>query len=321
MKIVNIKMLYLVLFSCLNVLIGWSAYAADQTIKDPVIDSKGYYVGNYGRGAYWVTDGLYNSMFVVSDEGVIVIDAPRSFADKLPDAIREVTNQPVKYFIYSHHHADHTGGSSLFGNEVIRVGHELTAQELHRKNDPNRPVPTVTFKDKHTVKLGNQQVELSYPGLQHSPGNVFIYLPKQKVLMLVDVLYPGWVPFEDFAVAASVPGFFHAFDQAKEYDFKYFQGGHVGRPGTRQDFEDAHQYIIDIQSNAGKALQITKPPLSFNGEDNSIQEPYIPFNTYLEAVSEVCAQITLEKWRHQLQAADLYTKGHCWATALSLIID
>lgn len=315
------RIFYLVLISCLSVLSGWSAYASTQNIKDPIIDSKGYHVGSYGGGAYWVTDGLYNSMFIVSDEGVIVVDAPRSFADKLPQAISEVTDKPVKYFIYSHHHADHTAGSSLFGNDVIRVAHELTANELRRKNDPNRPLPTVTFSDSHTVKLGNQQVELSYPGLQHSPGNVFIYLPKQKVLMLVDVLYPGWVPFEDFAVAASIPGYFQAFEQAKEYDFKYFQGGHVGRPGTRQEFETADQYIIDIQSNAAKALQITQPPLSFAGKDNPTKEPYIPFNTYLEAVSEVCTQITLEKWRHQLNAADLYTKGHCWATALDLIID
>lgn len=321
MKIINMKMLYLLFFGSLSVLLVWSVNAADQTIKDPVIDSKGYYVGSYGEGAYWVTDGLYNSAFVVSDKGVIVIDAPRSYADKLPDAIREVTDKPVKYFIYSHHHADHTGGSAVFGDDVIRVGHELTAQELRRKNDPNRPVPTITFNDTYTVKLGNQQVELTYPGLQHSPGNVFIYLPKQKVLMLVDVLYPGWVPFEDFAVAASVPGYFHAFDQAKEYDFKYFQGGHVGRPGTRQDFETAHEYVIDIQSNAGKALQITQPPLSFTSQDNPITEPYIPFNTYLEAVSEVCAQITLQEWGHRLKAANLYTKGHCWAAALDLIID
>lgn len=315
------KTLYLLLFGCLNVLIVWSVHAAEHTITDPVIGSKGYHVGSYGEDAYWVTDGLYNSMFIVSDEGVIVIDAPRSYADKLPDAIREVTDKPVKYFIYSHHHADHTGGSAAFGDDVVRVGHELTAQELRRKNDQNRPVPTVTFSDTHTMKLGNQQVELTYPGLQHSPGNVFIYLPKQKVLMLVDVLYPGWVPFKDFAVAASVPGFFHAFDQAKEYDFKYFQGGHVGRPGTRQDFETAHQYVIDIQSNAGKALQITQPPLSFTSEDNPITEPYSPFNTYLEAVSEVCAQITLQKWGHRLKAANLYTKSHCWTTVLDQIID
>ena len=106
MKIVKFITLYLVLFSSLNVLFGWSVNAADQTIKDPVIGSKGYHVGSYCGGAYWVTDGLYNSMFVVSDKGVIVIDAPRSFADKLVNAIAEVTDKPVKYFIYSHHHAD-----------------------------------------------------------------------------------------------------------------------------------------------------------------------------------------------------------------------
>lgn len=299
----------------------WSVNAAEQTIEAPIIGPKGYHVGSYGDGAYWVTDGLYNSIFVVSTEGVIVIDAPGSYADKLLGAIREVTDKPVRYFIYSHHHRDHTGGSGMFGDDVIRVGHELTANELRRKSDPNRPVPTITFSDAYTVELGDQQVELSYPGLQHSPGNSFVYLPKQKVLMLVDVLYPGWVPFKDFAVAASVPGFFHAFDQAEEYDFTYFQGGHVDRPGTRQDFESTHQYVIDIQANARKAMQITNAPLSVTGNENPIKEPYIPFNTYLEAASEVCAQITLEKWRHQLKAGDLYTKGHCWTTILDLTID
>ena len=105
------------------------------------------------------------------------------------------------------------------------------------------------------------------------------------------------------------------------YDFDFFQGGHVNRPGTRQDFEVAHQYIIDIQVNANKALQITNAPLTVTGADNPIKEPYLPFNTYLEAASEVCAQITLEKWRPRLRAADLYTKGHCWTTILDLIID
>ena len=227
MKLNTTKSCQQIFFGLLTLLFTWSVNAAEQSIEEPVIGEKGYYVGSYGGGAYWVTDGLYNSMFVVSEEGIIVIDAPGPYADKLPDAIREVTDKPVKYFIYSHHHQDHTGGSGVFGDDVIRVGHELTAQELRRKNDPNRPVPTITFSDTYTVELGNQRIELSYPGLQHSPGNSFVYLPKQKVLMLVDVLYPGWVPFKDFAVAASVPGYFHVFDQAKEYDFDYFQGGHV----------------------------------------------------------------------------------------------
>jgi glyoxylase-like metal-dependent hydrolase (beta-lactamase superfamily II) len=194
---------------------------------------------------------------VVSEEGVIVVDAPPSYAEKLPEAIREVTDQPVKYFVYSHHHKDHTGGAAVFGDDVTMVSHELAAAELRRKNDPSRPIPTLTFSDSYTLELGSQRIDLSYPGLQHSPGNIFISLPEQKVLMLVDVLYPGSVPFKDFAVAASVSGFFRAYDQALDYDFDYFQGGHVGRPGTRADFLETHGYITDIQVNAGTALQNT----------------------------------------------------------------
>ena len=67
------KMFYLLFFCCLSVLLVWSVNAAEQTIKDPVIGSKGYYVGSYGGGAYWVTDGLWNSMFVVSDKGSILV--------------------------------------------------------------------------------------------------------------------------------------------------------------------------------------------------------------------------------------------------------
>jgi len=139
--------------------------------------------------------------------------------------------------------------------------------------------------------------------------------------MLVDVLYAGSVPFTNFALAASVSGFFEAYDQANEYDFDYFQGGHVGRPGTKRDFQDTYSYIADVRANAMKAMQITNPPLSFSGENNPIKEPYFPSHTYLEAVSAVCAQITLEKWRGRLNAGDLYTKGHCSTSILELLID
>ncbi len=157
MKRTSIKILYLMLIGLFFMLQFGSGFAAGQTIEDPAIGEKGYHVGSYGGGAYWVTNGLYNSMFIVSAEGVIVVDAPPSYADKIPTAIKEVTDLPVKYFVYSHHHKDHTGGSAVFGDEVIRVGHELTAQELRRKADPNRPVPTVTFSDTYTLELGNQR--------------------------------------------------------------------------------------------------------------------------------------------------------------------
>lgn len=315
------KLRSLAMASMVGLMASTAAQAAPQQFEDPVIGPKGYHVGSYGDGAYWVTDGLYNSMFVVAEEGVIVVDAPPRYADKLPQAIAEVTDLPVKYFIYSHHHKDHTGGSGVFGEDVIRVSHELAAKELERKNDPDRPMPDITFSDSYRLEFGNQVVELAYPGLQHSPGNIFISLPAQKVLMLVDVLYPGSVPFKDFAVAASVSGFYRAFDQALEYEFDYFQGGHVGRPGTRDDFMETHGYIKDIQANAAKALQGTKPPVPFHGDHLATKEPYFVVNAYIDAATGVCTQLTLDTWRGRLNTADLYAESHCNTAIVEMMID
>ncbi|HLM22955.1 MAG TPA: hypothetical protein VK390_15720 [Propionibacteriaceae bacterium] len=59
----------------------------------------------------------------------------------------------VTHLVYSHHHADHAGASSLFEN-VVRVGHEETRRLLLRDNDPARPAPEVTFADRYTLDEG-----------------------------------------------------------------------------------------------------------------------------------------------------------------------
>ena len=58
---------------------------------------------------YWVTDGSYNTMFLVTDKGVVAVDAPPSIGKNYLKAIAEVTNKPVTYVIYSHAHLDHIG--------------------------------------------------------------------------------------------------------------------------------------------------------------------------------------------------------------------
>jgi hypothetical protein len=79
--------------------------------KGPTVPSKGYLVEEIRDGLYWVTDGVYNTMFLVSDEGVIAVDAPPSLGDNYIKAIREVTDQPIKYVVYGHSHIDHIGAA------------------------------------------------------------------------------------------------------------------------------------------------------------------------------------------------------------------
>jgi glyoxylase-like metal-dependent hydrolase (beta-lactamase superfamily II) len=79
----------------------------------------------------------------------------------------------VTHLVYSRHHADHGGGSSLFDGEVVRVGHEETRRLLLRDGDPARPVPEVTFADRYTLEVGGERAELAWHGPNHSPGNMW----------------------------------------------------------------------------------------------------------------------------------------------------
>ena len=125
----------------------------------PALNDQGYYVGRVERNLYWVTDGVYQSAFLATPDGVVVFDAPPSIGGNLRRAVDEIAAangvpNTVTHFVYSHHHADHAGAASLFGGDVVRIGHEETKRLLLRDGDPARPVPEITFADRYTLEVG-----------------------------------------------------------------------------------------------------------------------------------------------------------------------
>ena len=144
-----------------------------DTARGPAIDpAKGYLVEEIKDGLYWVTEGASQVMFLTTGEGVIVVDAPPSIGENILKAIDEVTDAPVTHVIYSHSHKDHIGAASMFPNDAVIIAHEETAARLARRNDPGRPLPTVTFSDSFTLNVGSQTLELVYRGVDHVPGNL-----------------------------------------------------------------------------------------------------------------------------------------------------
>src|SRR5512135_3531788 len=136
--------------------------------QGPAIDpAKGYRLQDLGSGLYMITDNAYQSMFLVYDRGVVVIDAPPSYGAHIPQAIAEVSDKPITHIIYSHSHIDHIGGAKTLGGHPIIVAQEETLRLLKRAADPNRPLPTFTFADIYTLRVGNQVLELSYHGNAH----------------------------------------------------------------------------------------------------------------------------------------------------------
>lgn len=195
---------------------------------------KGYFVQEVRGGLYWVTDGLYNTMFLVSSKGDIVVDPLPNLGPRYSKAIAEVTDKPVTHVIYSHEHTDHIGAAHLFPKDTVYIAHQETAAILARRRDPRRPVPTVTFDKTYTVTVGDQTLVRDYKGPNHEPGNIFIHAPRQKVLMLVDVVYPGWMPYKNLGIAEDVPGYIQSHHDALAYDFDVLVAGHVDRLGTRE---------------------------------------------------------------------------------------
>ena len=184
-----------------------------ESARGPAIPETGYLVEEIRDNLYWVTDGSYNTMFLVTDEGVVAVDAPPSIGQNYLKAIANVTDKPITHVIYSHAHLDHIGAAGIFPKNATYIAHEDTASELQRaislasNTSAVPPVPTITFPNNYTLQVGNQTLNLDYYGVNHMPGNLFIYAPNQKTLMLVDVVFPGWVPYVYLAIADDVAGF------------------------------------------------------------------------------------------------------------------
>lgn len=80
---------------------------------------------------YTATTGSHRTVFLVTDDGIILADAIRSeFATWLKSEIDERFGVPVKYVLYSHHHWDHASGGAVFADTATFIGHEGMATAL-----------------------------------------------------------------------------------------------------------------------------------------------------------------------------------------------
>jgi glyoxylase-like metal-dependent hydrolase (beta-lactamase superfamily II) len=287
----------------------------------PAIDpQKGYRTQELGRGLYMITDNGYQSMFLVYETGVVMIDAPPGYSAHIREAIADVSAQPITHVVYSHAHADHIAGVNDLGGHPVIIAQEETRHLLEQANDPRRPLPTVTFKDHYTLKVGSQILELSYPGSSpHEPGNIFIYAPEQKVLMVVDVIFPGWMPWRRFALAKDIPGYFQQVADIDEMPFETLVGGHVNRVGTHADVRVQLEFMSDLKTAAAAALKSTTPAEEMSAADKP--NLWAVYDNFIDRVVAKCVNAVTPKWQSRLAGYDVFIWDQCYAIEQSLRID
>jgi glyoxylase-like metal-dependent hydrolase (beta-lactamase superfamily II) len=289
----------------------------------PAVNAQGYYVGQVEGTLYWVTDGTYQSAILTTSDGVVLLDAPPTIGHNIQRAVDEIASangvsNEVTHLIYSHHHADHAGASSLFGRNITRIGHEETRKLLLRDDDPARPPPEETFQDRGTVEVGGERIELAWHGSNHSPDNIFIHLPDHDALMLVDIVNPGWAPMCLSNLTEDVPGYIEAPDIALTYPWKHFIGGHMGRLGTRDDVATHRRYMADIADSSRKALDTVDPTPYFVKYGGNT---WAAVRSYLDAITAAAAKPVIEKYTGVLAAADVFTASATFHVMQSLRLD
>ena len=284
--------------------------------KAPVIDPhKGYAVQELKPDVYMVTDGAYESAFVTTGKGVVLFDAPPSFAQHLSEAVAETTREPVVELVYSHMHVDHIGGAGLILQQhpgIKILAEEGTADFLREMQDPHRPVPTQVFQDHYTLKLGSLSANMKV-GHWHTPeGDLLITIPDKRVVIAIDAFSAGATPFMDFDLTLNMHQYLKFFDQLESMDYDLIVAGHHGTSATKQDVQIAKSYVTDVVNTMARNLQENHHPLV----ERAVQK-YGPENKWAIAsvliqseVNECAAEIT-PRWIDKLEGVDIWAPSHC----------
>src|SRR5262245_5412715 len=213
---------------------------------------------------YLFRNGNHQSIFIVTPAGVIATD-PVAYGrptggQQYVDEIKKVTDEPIKYLIYSHHHYYHIAGGKAFKDAgATIVAHRRAKERLAVLKDPNTPLPDQTVGNSgRVINLGGTRVELKYLGLNHSDSTLVTYLPKEKLVFIVDTIPVGSFPGRGFIDIYPM----ETEDFIKKVlalNWERLIPGHPGAPngrlGTKQDAQDQLTLLQEASAEMKKLGQ------------------------------------------------------------------
>jgi glyoxylase-like metal-dependent hydrolase (beta-lactamase superfamily II) len=190
---------------------------------------------------------FHQSIFITTPKGVIVTDPINSDAAAwLKAEITKLTDQPIRYVIYSHHHNDHITGGSVFADTALFISQAAARPKILQAADPQTPVPDLTFTDRMFIDLGGKHVELIYTGRNHSDNSLVVLLPQSKLLFAVD-----FIPVETVAYRALPDGYpdewIESLKQVEQLDFEVLVPGH-GKIGKKEHVQLFRGYLEDLRA-------------------------------------------------------------------------
>jgi glyoxylase-like metal-dependent hydrolase (beta-lactamase superfamily II) len=232
-------------------------------------------LGDTGRGS----EGRANAGFIVTRDGVIAVDAGGSPAEgeRLLRTIRTVTRRPVRWLVLTHHHPDHHFGAVSFRRAGAKVVAHPDRRTLASEagdsalvsgwtdvvgaaamrgfelgDAPDRAVERID-----TLRAGGRIVVLRWPGAAHTPGDLLVWLPRERVLFAGDILIEDGVTM---IVDGSTPALLRALDLIEQLDPAVVVPGHGAIPREpRRLVDSTRAYVTALRNDMKAAVEQGKP--------------------------------------------------------------
>ena len=184
----------LILVATLSLIETNTADAQGSASEPPVVrrvDANVYTIDPPSSGGGTIT-------VLVGDDGLLLVDAS-FWVDPQPvlQALKTISDKPVKYVVNTHCHRDHTAGNAAFqAAGATIVAHTNVQRRVEaQKCDGEVALATVAFDTALTLHFDDEEVRLIALPTGHSDGDVIVYFKNANVLATGDAFLTSALPF------------------------------------------------------------------------------------------------------------------------------
>ncbi len=221
---------------------------------------------------------ISNAAFVVTREGVVVVDALGSpaLARELVAAIARITPQPIRHVVLTHYHADHVYGLQVFKELGATItAHQAGRAYLHSDtaalrlqvsrtelapwvDADTRLVAADRWIDQTTrFTLGGVDFVLQPAGPAHTPEDLVVVLPQQRLLIAGDLVFRGRVPFVGQADSGR---WIEVLNRLLDYKVRTIVPGHgPASTSAESDLMLTRDYLQHLRQTMGEAARNLDP--------------------------------------------------------------
>lgn len=192
----------------------------------------------------------HNTIFIVTEDGVVAADPIGLTNTRSPQmykaAIASVTDRPVRYLIYSHDHADHVTGGSVFSDTLEAViSHRFAAPKISARLGAVTPVPTFLVDNQASFTLGGATIDLLYTGRNHSDNSLVIHYGARRLIFAVDFIPVRSLPFRTLTDSYLDEWIGSLQWIENNLHFDTLIPGH-GQLGTKASVSEMRQYLLNL---------------------------------------------------------------------------